>query len=1089
MSADSTGVEPPTSPHPVNLSPSSARKRSIFQKLKITSLPPIVIDTQAQRRNKHSRSNSFGGLVSRVLPSHREEKGYTLREQYDKNSSQDPVELIFGLPGLRRRDGESAGLDIDGGSESGRPFSDNSIDFICPDCLFGIAGPKHSTISRVLDGRRHSGGHDGGTIPGDRPGGDNGARGVTHDRSYTASWGRRFGLRRDIKDEDPVYTPDDRRRSNSPLLGIEKESPESKTQKIFDDKKARREQRRSLRESGDFLGVQGANPRTGFWDVSSGTSSSGPSQMSSETKKKLDDDAKKIEDQKKRYEEAKAKHEAELTRVQILRDNKKLEKEKQKNMELKMKQRRHGRWKLSEEGWHSLAEPDLSPITQSVAGSPGKGMFKTAPDDRLFPMPTGDDPTPYTNPHNIGPQDYFGHRLVSSPLIKERLSAQMASPESSRRSTSIPRKPVGSPTRRNEHDTAITCLQQKSVGSKSRRNVDESTTTIVHTASSVDPIQNEYSKEEISRPVEDKRSPVEHELRKERELRSPPQHIPGSRNGIPRLDITLDSQRLGKSFLEAASVSQKFDSFLGKTLDQCFDESSRDPPTIGPKPRGYQPGEALQFSQRASPVNIRDPFAARIPSKFRAMASNIWAPPTILSSSRRLTPRIITIPTTITTGSAQLLPLHVQFDNQRDQRRHVRGRCRSLQRKLSQIPLRTSSLPNSKQPALQSTRSQIDSADIAISSEHLLVATKQRTAESCHTSSPGGEKVVVKTTPISISTSQPTHEMVSPAARIAILASFQNLRHRTPTIKAEAQGKEDYLTPPKLRIPVVEVENISTKAKVAQGGPAGTEDPLKTKSPDDEVDRPTMNVANAIPVKTTGWEDSLVVWHPSPKAENRKASPVPPGPPSSSPSPTSGSASSSPRRKLTSDEKYGIIRRGNGSSSIVIGGGPPAGQTYPSSTKAQLQQDSSPRVSSCVLTARLPSTNCSDTQPTAETKAKDNKQLVVQVKKKKGSSSGKRGPPTSATPQMPSMQDVSTIGMQMVHSAWCFVEPVFDAKSDVRRRWNAGHLTLRDIIMFTAAAGFVGFLLLIMLLGLRILLMGLHIGRGFWTVFRVLTGF
>ena len=156
--------------------------------------------------------------------------------------------------------------------------------------------------------------------------------------------------------------------SKVPLL-----SEMTRTQKIFEDKKAKREQRRSLRESGDFLGVQGANPRTGYWDVSSGTGSSEPSQMSEETMKKLEEEAKNIEEQKQKYDEAKAKHEAELVRVQALRDSKKKEKEKRKKMELKVKQRRYGRWKLGEEGWHSLAEPELSPIIQSVAESPGKG--------------------------------------------------------------------------------------------------------------------------------------------------------------------------------------------------------------------------------------------------------------------------------------------------------------------------------------------------------------------------------------------------------------------------------------------------------------------------------------------------------------------------------------------------------------------------------------------------------------------------------------------------------------------------------------------------------------------------------------------
>jgi hypothetical protein len=165
-----------------------------------------------------------------------------------------------------------------------------------------------------------------------------------------------------------------------PLLSIDmpelENSEMTKTQQMYEDKKARRQQRRSLRESGDFLGVQGANPRTGYWDVSSGTSSSEPSQMSEETKKKLDEEVRDMEEKKRKYEEAQAKHQAELSRVQSLLDDKKKEMEKRKKVELKMKQRRHGKWKLSEHGWSSVAEPELSPIVQSVVGSPARGRLK-----------------------------------------------------------------------------------------------------------------------------------------------------------------------------------------------------------------------------------------------------------------------------------------------------------------------------------------------------------------------------------------------------------------------------------------------------------------------------------------------------------------------------------------------------------------------------------------------------------------------------------------------------------------------------------------------------------------------------------------
>jgi hypothetical protein len=190
------------------------------------------------------------------------------------------------------------------------------------------------------------------------------------------SLGRMVGLKTVVKGEGAhlhQYTEE------MPLL-IDREAVQeldntemTKAQQMFEDKKVRRQKRRSLRESGDFLGVQGANPRTGYWDASTGTSSSEPSQMSDETKRRLDEEARNVENQRRKYEEAQSKHQAELSRVQTLRDYKKQEKAERKKLDLKLRQRRHGKWKLSENGWSSVAEPELSPIVQSLAGSPAIG--------------------------------------------------------------------------------------------------------------------------------------------------------------------------------------------------------------------------------------------------------------------------------------------------------------------------------------------------------------------------------------------------------------------------------------------------------------------------------------------------------------------------------------------------------------------------------------------------------------------------------------------------------------------------------------------------------------------------------------------
>ena len=97
MPSDSTGVESPR-PHPLADSNPTTRKPSILQKLKLKQSPPIAFENQTQSR-VHKRSSSFSGFVSRILPSHREEKGHALRQKYEDNGTQDPVGLVFGVSG------------------------------------------------------------------------------------------------------------------------------------------------------------------------------------------------------------------------------------------------------------------------------------------------------------------------------------------------------------------------------------------------------------------------------------------------------------------------------------------------------------------------------------------------------------------------------------------------------------------------------------------------------------------------------------------------------------------------------------------------------------------------------------------------------------------------------------------------------------------------------------------------------------------------------------------------------------------------------------------------------------------------------
>jgi hypothetical protein len=375
----STEVQPPTPPDR-----SSAR----VHREKLSNSPPVAFNLRSTRRG-HTRSSSFGGFVSRLLPSHRQEKGHTLRSKFNDDGAQD-AGLVFDLTNTQCCKSSSERDRIYG--EIKKSWLPRKISHPTKDAQTPVALDDQSprVSEQVGQARRFSHGGMVG-IPGKAASGQSGGDEV----QITSNAGEKKKvktLRRIIGSLKRARGEKVRERSNSEpssqapqILESKEPRPEetalfsdekeiTKTQQIYDDKKSRREQRRSLRESGDFLGVQGANPRTGYWDISDATSSSEPSQISETTKLRLDLQAMELAEQKKKYEEAQKSHQEELVRIQTLKELKK-EKGEQKKTELKMRQRRHGKWRVSENGWSSVAEPELSPIQQSVAGTPVAGEF------------------------------------------------------------------------------------------------------------------------------------------------------------------------------------------------------------------------------------------------------------------------------------------------------------------------------------------------------------------------------------------------------------------------------------------------------------------------------------------------------------------------------------------------------------------------------------------------------------------------------------------------------------------------------------------------------------------------------------------
>lgn len=110
--------------------------------------------------------------------------------------------------------------------------------------------------------------------------------------------------------------------------------------------------------------------------------------------------------------------------------------------------------------------------------------------------------------------------------------------------------------------------------------------------------------------------------------------------------------------------------------------------------------------------------------------------------------------------------------------------------------------------------------------------------------------------------------------------------------------------------------------------------------------------------------------------------------------------------------------------------------------------------------------------------------------RKGGPPDSKRASPKSATPRLALLHTLGGIAFRILQTAWWFVEPIFDPESGLRQRWErGGSLTLSDMGLFAAAAVFLGALLLITVMGVRVLVLVVQIVRAFAGVLRVITGF
>ncbi|KAI8633369.1 hypothetical protein F5Y19DRAFT_490551 [Xylariaceae sp. FL1651] len=128
-----------------------------------------------------------------------------------------------------------------------------------------------------------------------------------------------------------------------------------------------RRRRRSLKESGDWLGVQGADPYSGQFVVLTPTSTLSTDTTTPSTKKRLASLSRKKKNAKLAYKQAKWEEATERERALMDKERLKLEKIQRAKEELQQQQQQFAKWSQHKRQWSSAAEPNLSPIAQSVS--------------------------------------------------------------------------------------------------------------------------------------------------------------------------------------------------------------------------------------------------------------------------------------------------------------------------------------------------------------------------------------------------------------------------------------------------------------------------------------------------------------------------------------------------------------------------------------------------------------------------------------------------------------------------------------------------------------------------------------------------
>ncbi|KAK6827997.1 hypothetical protein PG987_011338 [Apiospora arundinis] len=193
------------------------------------------------------------------------------------------------------------------------------------------------------------------------------------------------GSPRDLRFKRPRNSPAPGR-PDTPLPRTRRHLTAAETQRLLESKQRSRQHRRELKHSGDYLGVTGANPYTGEYNILTPTDLDSSDTTPSSARAKMGKLTKNVRQAQRNYEHAKRAEDAAKERHRTEKAKIKLDRIEQVKAEI---QQQNGslQWTQHRREWSSVKEPQLSPIAQSFVNAEVENQPQEHIDEDTFAPP------------------------------------------------------------------------------------------------------------------------------------------------------------------------------------------------------------------------------------------------------------------------------------------------------------------------------------------------------------------------------------------------------------------------------------------------------------------------------------------------------------------------------------------------------------------------------------------------------------------------------------------------------------------------------------------------------------------------------